>query len=333
MRTTTARRAAAAAVLLGVGAGLAGCSTPVPAPRPQQDAQPLPALEPAQVERVLTGLEETVAAGDAAQDAGALAPRVQGAPLALRQAGYTVRTAVPTAPEPAPLGGEVLLEAVPPAADWPRWFLSVTRASETAVPQVAVLAQGGARDPYRLSASATLLPGTTLPVLATEDELAVPVAADSAEGLAWSPADAVTRYADVLTTGAASGWADATADDIFRQQVLGEADAERTAVGAYFSYTTSHTARPGETWALRTADGGAVVVAVLDGARSFVPNAPGIRQVLPPEVAALAGREDAPNGTTVRTAEVVVLAVPPAGSTEPLRLLAGNRGVVAVEVR
>ena len=332
MRTTTARRAATAALLLGVGAGLAGCSTPVPQPQPQAQADSLPALEDAQVDRVLTGLEETVEAGDAAQDAAALAPRLQGAALSLRQAGYTVRTAVPTAPEPAPVGGEALLEAVPPAGEWPRWFLAVTRASETDVPQVSVLAQASARDPYRLSASATLLPGTTLPELDTEEELAVPVAADSAEGLVMTPADAVARYADVLTTGSASQWAGTTADDIFRQQVLAEADAERTAVGAYYGYASTHAPRAGEVWGLRTADGGALVVGVVDGARTFTPNAAGIRQVLPPEVAALAGRPDAA-GSTVRTAEVLVLAVPPEGSTEPLRLLAGNRGVVAVEVR
>lgn len=326
------RRAAAAAVLALVPV-LAGCGSPVPPPHPGTDPSPVPALVDVQVHRVLSGAGSALRAADGASDAAALTPRADGATLQLRQAAYRIRAAVPTTPQPPRLDGQLLVDGVPAAGEWPRWFAAVERSSAHAVPELVVLTQTGPREPYRVSASATLLPGTTLPELAREGQVARAVAPQDAGSAAASPADAVARYADVLTAGTASRWASATADDVFRQQVLSEQDAERAGVSQYEAYASTHTPRQGAVWALRTQDGGALVVGVLDGTRTFTPRGPGIRQVLPADFAALAGRGDAPAGLGVRTAEVVALSVPPSGSGAPVRLVAGNRGLVGVDVR
>jgi hypothetical protein len=311
---------------------LAGCAQEVPPPQPQVVEGPVPAVTGEQVDRVREAVDAAVDAGDGALDAGALQTRLDGAALQLRLARYAVRSQVPEAPEPPPLVGDQLLEAVPAAGEWPRWFLTVDEPVEGAVPQMLVMTQAGPREAYRLATAATLLPGTTLPELAVEDGVALTVPPTDAQGLAMSPVEAVSRYADVLALGGASQWAPTTAADVFRQQVLTEQDAERTAVSEFFAYTTSHVPREGSVWALRTQDGGAIAIGVLDATRTFTPNAPGLRQILPPDLAALAGRGDAPAGASVTTAEVVVLHVPPAGSQEQLQLLAGNRGVVGVQV-
>ncbi|SDQ73997.1 hypothetical protein [Quadrisphaera sp. DSM 44207] len=321
-----------AGLALAAALGASGCAADVPAPRPQEDAGPVPAVTAGQVDRVLEDLGAALAAGDAALDPAALQARVDGAALQTRLAGYAVRAGQATAAQPAPLVGEQLLEAVPASGPWPRWFTTVTEPTDGAVPQLLVLTQAGPRDPYRLTSSATLLPGTTLPELALQDGVALTAAASDAAGLSASPADALAHYADVLTGGGASQWAAGTADDALRQQVTSEQDAERAAVSQYFAYAVAHTPREGAAWALRTQDGGALVVGVLDATRTFTPNAPGIRQVLPEDLAVLAGRPDAPSGSTVTTATAVALHVPPAGSDQQLRLVAASRGLVGIQV-
>jgi hypothetical protein len=287
----------------------------------------------AQISRVLAGVDGVVHDADSSGDATALGARVDGAALALRRATYTVRAAVPTTPQPPVPGTSLLVAGVPGAGAWPRFFLAVTRPSADAVPQLSVLTQTGPREPYRLTASATLLPGTTLPRLAEDGGLATALPPGSAGKALLSPSDALAHYADVLTLGATSRYAASTEDDIFRRQVLSEQDDERTKVAQYETYTEAHAPRADAVWSLRTADGGSLVVGVLDGTRTFTPIGPGIVQDLPPEYAALAGRPDAPSGLQVATTEVVALHVPPAGSRDRLQLVGGNRGVVSVQVR
>ncbi|TNM68482.1 hypothetical protein FHN55_06675 [Streptomyces sp. NP160] len=255
--------------------------------------------------------------------------RFAGAELEVRRAALTVRAQVPTSPEPAPLAGDRLLTAVPPPGEWPRWFLTALQPGGGAVPQVVVLVQDGPRDPYRVVASAAVLPGASLPQPATTGGAAVPLAADAA-GLALTPAQALEGYADVLTRGAEAPAAASLADDPLRAQVLSEQQAERDGVSAYVDYAASHTPREGALWSLRTTDGGALVVGVLSGRRSFTPRAAGVSQTLPPDLAALAGRDTAPQGLEVSTSEVVVLRVPTSGQAA---LVAGQRGTTGVVVR
>ncbi len=322
-RSVAAPRSAAALAVVGLLLAVVGCSTGSSGERATA-SEPVPAVVTAQVSRVLT------AVGDV--DPAALDGRFGGAELDVRRAAAAVRAQVPTAPEPAPLAGRVLMTAVPPTGEWPRWFVTALQPGGGAVPQVVVLEQAGPRDPYRAVAAAAVLPGVSLPDLARDGETAEPLAADAA-GLLATPADALSGYADVLTRGDEAPAAASTADDALRTQVLSEQQAERDGVSEFVEYTAAHAPREGALWSLRTADGGALVLGVLSGTRSFTPRGVGVSQTLPPDLAALAGRADAPDGLEVRTAEVVVLHVPAAGAPAQVSLVAGARGTTGVEVR
>ncbi len=331
-RALGARREAVVAGLaaLAAAAVLSGCTVPGTASSSSAERSstaasgPAPAVDAGQVHRILASV--------AATSPDALDARLDGAELEVRRAALAVRAEVPTSPELTPLAGEELLAAVPAAGTWPRWFLTAVRPSADAVPQVLVLAQAGPRDPYKVVAAATLLPGAELPQVV--DAGGVAEALDpAAAGLLTTPAQAVAGYADVLADGADSSAAATTADDAFRTQVAAEQASERDGVSEYVEYTAAHTPRQGALWSLRTSDGGALVIAVLDGERTFTPRGVGVSQSLPADLAVLAGRDSAPDGLDVRTAEVVVLHVPPAGDGGKVSLVAGQRGTTAVQVR
>lgn len=310
---------ALAAVLLG---GLSACGGPAATERAAAaGTAPVASVAAPQVARILSAVAQ--ASGDG------LEARYAGAELEVRRAALTVRAAVPTSPEPAPLAGQQLLTAVPPAGTWPRWFLTALQPGGGAVPQVVVLVQEGPRDPYRVVASAAVLPGAALPQPASSGGAAEALPAD-APGLVVTPAQAVAGYADVLTRGDGSPAAAGLAEDPLRTQVLAEQRAERDGVSGYVDYAAAHAPREGALWSLRTTDGGALVVGVLAGKRTFTPRGAGVVQSLPPDLAALAGRSSAPKGLDVSTAEVVVLRVPTSGQ---VALVAGQRGTTGVAVR
>lgn len=316
-RTLVGVAAAVALLLVAVGCAR-GASSP---PRSASSAAVPAAVAAPQVARILGAVAQVAPDG--------LDSRFAGAELEVRRAALAVRAQVPTSPEPAALAGQRLLTAVPPQGEWPRWFLTALQPGGGAVPQVVVLVQDGPRDPYRVVASATLLPGASLPQPATTGGTAQPLAAD-ARGLVRTPAQAVADYADVLTRGTDAPAAASSADDPLRAQVLSEQQAERDGVSAYVDYAASHAPRDGALWSLRTTDGGALVVGVLAGERTFSPRGAGVSQPLPPDLAALAGRDSAPHGLVVTTAEVVVLRVPTSGQ---VALVAGQRGTTGVVVR
>ena len=308
---------------------LAGCSAELPQPSPQEAPEQVPVVADVQADRVQAELEAALAAGDEALDPAPLATRVTGSALELRQARYTIRRQLPDQAAPAPLGGERVVDMVPTTEGWPRYYVTVTRADEAAVPQLLLMTQAGPRDPYQLTTYATLLPGVTLPTTAPATEGVEVLAADETSGLVATPRDVAARYGDVLVKGAKSEFAAGFAEDAFLAQVSGEQAAEAEAVGAFYGYGVTHVPRENAVWTVRTTDGGAIVMAVLDSVRTFTITAPGAKLPLPPDLAVLAGKPEATGSATVTSTEVVAFSVPPEGSDSQIQVLGAARGAVA----
>lgn len=329
------RRPGVATLALVTVLALAGCAEePLPQPRPQQDAAPVPVVDAGQLDTVLQGVVDTLAAGDAALDPGALAPRVDGPALAMRTAGYTVRRALPDRGVITAVGAERLLDVVPAEQGWPRPVMTVTRtAGDDVVPELVLLTQQAPRDPYRMTAWVSLHPGVTVPEVAPATQGVPVLPSDEAGTLAVASTDVLARYADVLTTGPGSQFAAGFAEDPFRTQVLAEQELERqgatvTCPGC-FSYTVTHTPRADSIWALGTADGGAIVIGALDSTRSLTVAAAGAKQPLLEDYAVLSGRSEALSTATFTSVEIVAFAVPPAGSIDPVQVLGSERALTA----
>ncbi|MEJ5866425.1 hypothetical protein WDV85_01570 [Pseudokineococcus sp. 5B2Z-1] len=263
-----------------------------------------------------------------------------------------LRDVVPAVGVPGAEEGEAPERAPSPAdaaATFPRTWATIT--GPRAQPQLSVLVQEDVRSPYRVVTTTGLLPGAVVPPVATAEQGAPPVDPTSAEGLVLSPQDAVARYAEALSAGDPAAPADGAtddgaaddgaeppdaeqqgpgpdvvADDAFRAEVRAER-AEADAVD-FFALETTRTPRPDAVRAVATADGGALVVGVLDSSAVQVVEEEGAVLQLPPTVAALAGRDDAPERLEQKWVEVVALVVPPADEPGPVRAVGADRVLV-----
>lgn len=306
---------------------LAGCAAPLPVPEP--DA--VPAVAPAalgdgQVARVLEDVAATVAAGDAALSGDALAPRVDGPARQIRTAQYVLAAA----------GATGAVTVLPPAAQtvvtttaehWPRVMMTVTEAPEDLrAPLLETFVQTSPRDPYRLWSWARLFPGAQMPATLQPTLGSAPVAADS-DAVAVPPGEVLARYADVLTQGAASPHAAEFTDDPLRTRIVQQRDGWVAAVGAQGSVTETYT--PGETsWALATADGGAIVVGTVTTVTTLT--LVDSTLTIGDQTAALLGTNTVRSSLAITWTSVVAFEVPPAGSAEPVTVLGAEHQPVSV---
>ncbi len=333
MNAPRTRRAGLASCVAAVLIVLSGCAQQQsPELRPAAQQTEVPVMTEPQVDRVMNEVADVVAAADKAGDAKLLAPRVDGAETQLRQARYLIRSKQPKYPAPSPVGTERLVDAVPVDQPWPRFFFSVTEPAPDAVPRLQLLTQQNARVPYKLSASATLLPGVTLPRTAAPATGVEALPIDDQTGLKLSPVQAVGQYADVLTSNTGSRYANAFSEDAFRKAVVGEQDAERKAATetceGCFDYQVTHTPRQNWVWAIRTVDGGALVLGVVDSTRTFTVKKQGAKLPLTPELQALSSKQEATKSAEITSVEVVAMHVPAADSKQPVQVVAADRGPV-----
>lgn len=305
---------------------LTGCAS-LPAVQAPATGDQVPlVVQPAQATRVVEQVQAVLAdASDpAAVDLDVLAARTEGPEFDLRRAAATTARAGATPPATGAADDlDPQTAVVPRTAGWPRWFATVTEDGADGAPSLVVLRSADAREPYRVWASPSLLPGASLPTTGAPSDGVAPVALDEDTNLPATPADVASRYADVLLAGDGSAFAAEFAPDSYREGTTAALAAQTAALEASGgSLTQEREVLPDSVLASRTRDGGALVVA---GYRwTVVSRGPdgGVPGPLDPALAALAGTDRALAATVVRE-EVVVFSVPPAG--------AGSIGVVAVQ--
>ncbi|WP_432489462.1 hypothetical protein [Kineococcus sp. SYSU DK018] len=281
-------------------------------------------VQPAQAARIAEAATAPLeVAGDpAATDLDALAQRVTGPELDLRRAAATIAAAGATPPAAGADTLEAISSVLPRQEGWPRWFLTVTEPGADSKPSLVVLRSPAPREPYRVWATPSLLPGASLPTTGAPADGAAVVPADEDTNLPMSPAAVAERYADVLLNGDGSEFAGQFATDAYRQGVLTSAEEQARALeGAGGTFSQERVLLDDSVLAVRTRDGGALVVAGYRSSVTAAGPAGGLPGQLQAAAAALAGREDATSVTTV-VEEVVVFAVPPGQ---------GQASVVAVQ--
>lgn len=336
MRNQVTRLALAATTL----AVLAGCASlpAVPTPRTSDDV-PL-VVQPAQATRITEAVagvvgtyDEQAAADPATADLDALATRVSGPELDLRRAAATIATAGATPPTTG--GADTLAPQaaiVPRTEGWPRWFATATEPGDDASPSLVVLRSADARSPYTVWATPSLLPGAALPTTGRPADGVAVVGLDEDTNLPATPSDVANRYADVLLAGDTSEFADQFALDSYREGITAATAAQTEALEATGgSLTQERTVLPDSVLAVRTRDGGALVVAGYRWTVTSAGPSGGLPGPLEETLAALAGEDRALEATVVRE-EVVVFNVPAAGAGT-IAVVAVQSGPVSVEAR
>jgi hypothetical protein len=315
---------AAAVVLL-----LAACSTPLPAPQP--DAVPAatpPALTAEQAEDVLAEVSTALAEADAALSADALAPRVTGPAATIRSVEYALATAAgtPEALTAIPSGAQTLV--LPTTDSWPRTVMVITEAPEDLqAPLLLTLVQAEPRAQYQLWSWVRLFPGVETPATAQPEVGSAPVPADAAD-LAAAPTDVLAQYVDVLTNRDASPHAAVFTADPLSAGIAQTRDAFAGLVGAMGSLTETYQVDESGVQALRTADGGAIVVGTVRTVTTIT--LVDSTLTIADQTAALLGTTTVASSLAITWLSVVAFAVPPAGSDEPIVVLGAEHSRIQV---
>jgi len=337
----TAVAAALAAVMVG-GSAVAAQATTSPEATSTASASSsadgdgaTPVMLESQLQRILEQVASTVDAADAAKDAAKLAPRVDKMELQIRTQNYKIRSTVSAYEPRMPVRATKLQSSViSTKKDWPRTVYALTQGEGNVVPQVLTLVQLSPRENYKLWGTAPLQPGTNFPSFPVPRKGTEPVAASDSTGLAYSGNQALEILSEMLTNPESpnrSKLADGQSSPYIAGALAYQADTVKNGTSANFKFT--HTPVTNQTVVLKTADGGALVVGRLDFAFEGTPKAAGDKLLLEDDSAVFAGGKETTTGMVLNFAESVAVYIPPAGSSDPMKLVAATRGLVGASFK
>lgn len=339
--TMAAAGVVAAAVVAGTGVA-ANATSPAPEPSsdPSAAASPAareqsaaPVLLDAQFRRILEQVSSAVDAGDAAKDAGQLAARVGGTELEVRTQNYKIRSQVGSYEARMPVRSTKLLTTVVTSdREWPRSVMAVTQGDGNVVPQLLTLVQASPRENYKLVETNPLQPGTTFPSISRDGTETL--AAGDKTGLLYSGEEAMAGLADRLTSPESAykdKLVEGESSPYIADTLSYQAEVVKAGENGNFSFT--HKVVPESTVVFRTADGGALVLGRINFGFEGTPKAAGDKLTIGDDAAALAGGKETTTGMVLSFAESMAVYVPPAGSTDPMRLVAATRGLVGASFK
>ncbi|PFG32646.1 hypothetical protein [Sanguibacter antarcticus] len=310
------------AVLVCTGAlFLAACAPDLPTVDVTSAESEAPVVSADQEAAIHTSIGEALTAGTETLDAAVLAPRLTGPALALRTAELTVAAATDVKDAITEVPTVTQSEVVQATDGWPRWTFAVSeRPLNLQTERLLVTEQESPREQYKLWGWIRLFPGVTLPTFPAATTGTEAVAADDAS-LLLSPVDAVAHYADVLNSGDESAFAAEFPSDPLRDQMTARR-ADRTALAetGAGTYTLVFTPTEGALRALRTTEGGALVIAEVTSSETLAGEDGAVINPTATESAFTGGAAPSNSLTVGRTA-LVGIYVPAAGSTEPITVV------------
>ncbi|WP_084105655.1 hypothetical protein [Demequina sp. NBRC 110056] len=255
----------------GVAAlALAGCVADVPAP--VTSAPPLEAsgsLLDAQSSRIIDETMAELGAADDERDTGLMTDRVGGDVITIRGAEYTLANA-DDGPAPTVLPDEMQAVYVSAADTWPRTMATVSvQPSDDDTPIVMLWVQEGIDDDYQLREWAHMIPGATLPAMPGPSTGAAQLGLEDSS-ITPTAQEAIEQYVELLLAGEGSDLNDAFAPDTYRERLFAAretyVDAANEADGDYVEKVQPDL---DASFAMATADGGALVFAPLSITSSF----------------------------------------------------------------
>ena len=321
------------------GSGVAAQASQTPAPSPGEasaSAEPAsgsPVLLDTQFRRILEQVASASDAGDAAKDANKLKPRVAGPELEVRSQNYKIRSRVGSYEPRMPVRATKLLTTVVTEdRAWPRKVMAVTQGEGNVVPQLLTLTQASPRENYKLVLTTPLQPGTTFPGI--ERDGTGTLAPTDKTGLLYSGQEALTGLGDRLNSAGSTfkdKLAEGKSSPYIADTLAYQADVVKSGVNGKFAF--SHKLVPESVVVFRTADGGALALGRLDFSFDGTPKASGDKLTIGDDAAALAGGKETSTGMVLKFAESAAVYIPPAGSSDPMKLVAATRGLVGASFK
>lgn len=326
MNRRTTRGLAVASALVVSTTLLAGCADELPQPQPGE-AFSGPVLTEEQDTQVFTAVADTVAKADKALKGKDLKSRVTGPAYEVRASQLSVAKKRDNAEFVTDIPSESQQMIIPTTEGWPRTSFSITSSTEDLeTPRLVAFEQASARSDYKMWSWVQLIPGQSMPSFADATMGSEAVAADD-DSLAASPVDSLAQYADLVTQGAkkssfAKGFELPDGDLV--AAVAADAAAWKEVDGFEESgtkYTQKYKARKDDVRAVRTADGGALVMGVLEGKATVKAEDEAKVPALSETQKALLGDADQTNVLNTEYTDMVALYVPAKGSDQKIRPL------------
>lgn len=256
----TNRVLVAALVLAFAPLGLSGCSE-ITIPNPlAAEAEIQPALTPERVESIDAKVFEAIKAGDASLNADDLGSRVIGPAHVDRRFAYQKKSLLGDGNELPALSTKVLQTAVSSDNVYPHIMMQIMEAPEGQnLQSINILLQTAARANWGLWTSMQMHPGATMPAINTGEEGATIIGQDDTEGFVASPAAALDAYVKLASTRNDSNGLKFDADPLLERLHKGQ-DQNAESVKEIGEATQTFARGPEGPYALRTADGGIIVV-------------------------------------------------------------------------
>lgn len=315
------------------GSSVAGCGAPEAVLGVQEPPKANPASAPLGVDlakRILTRDFTAAQQGEATKGAAAraaLGTAYTGA--ALRAAKARIRLA---ALQPAGADSHLLtpqqplLLAVPRGFGFPRAMVAQTVASKGSLPVLHLLTSPDAMTPYRISASATMLPASSVKPFHPLTQ-GSPLVSDGA-GMAVGGDVLLKAYVAGMEFPAKAMKNPPFAPDIFSAQVRAKARSVAKAVSKQATFSQVHQVVPSSVYAVRQAGGGALVFAVIERTDSFkVKSGQAVNTSDNKEFVLLSGEKRVTRRASITWLEFVVFSVPAAKGKATL--VAASEQVVA----
>lgn len=277
-------------------------------------------LSPEQAEQIATRVLTQASAANMATGAEAKSLRA----ASLTGSALTVATAsdqlgpTPTNANPVTRPAQPRVLAISRGPSWPRVILvQTTDASGSSV--LDLLTSADPQTPFRLSASATMQSGATIPALDTLTD-GSPLSVDSAK-LAVDPAHLVSEYAASVGFPKATATGDVSTSDPFSTGVRANAVAQAKSFGDLATLTRTHKPHPEDLVTIGLRGGGALVFALLERNDDITLKSAG--KSLTPSAAfqKLVGKKTLTQSAELKSYETVVFTLP----------VKGQASVVAVQ--
>ena len=230
------------------------------------------------------------------------------------------------ADSPALAPEQPLLLGVSRGFGFPRVIVAQTVAAEGSLPVLHLLTSANASTPYRISASATMLLATSIkPFDALSKGSAL---VEGGAGLAVSDTALLNAYAAGMAFPAKAVSNPPFTADIFFTQIRSKAAATAKAVATQASFSQVHKVVPNSSYAVRQANGDALVFGVIERTDSFtVKKGQAVNSAAYKEFVLLSGRRKVTKRASITTLEFVVFSVP--RSRGQATLVAASEQVVA----
>ncbi|WP_084124009.1 hypothetical protein [Demequina sp. NBRC 110054] len=258
MRRALVALATAAAVL-----AVAGCTPEVPEPVAAPSVEAAAALQEEQAQAVIDDTFKELKKADKKLDASVLGNRVDGQAKRARKAQYKLKKDNKKY-ELTDIPSEMQAVYLPAAGEWPRVMAAVTeQPDDDLTPLVLVWVQESIEDDYTLVGWAHMVPGATLPSMpgATSGTTVLDMDTDTIDP---TPQQAYEDYLKLLRSGAKSDLNDSFADDTYRQRLFAaRKELTKTAKESDGEFVDTINPDMDGTFAISTADGGAIVFAPL----------------------------------------------------------------------